>query len=384
MAEVWDVIESFFDTCVRSKQPFAPIIETLSSSPYGLRKGVFPILLAAVLRSRLMVTSIWHDRSPISTIDGHTLQKIVENPAGYSIEIGYWSPVLDCLWQVLMGRFDEYIQDIERNKQLLSRIRSGMTRWLQGLPAFCRFTSQISNQANEFRDMIRKAQTEPSKAIFDTLPRVLELNEQSNVDEIATIIDRLMQEISNAYYDLQRRLDVFVANEFGYSGLTQDGLITLKSWISGVHSDNGTQISEFKFSSTLTQNVVNILLDTSENDGSFWNQMAEAVLGVTLKDWNDNSETRFYDELRKARDEVERDVKELTEEDKAVLFAIHLPDDEPREFRFRSSDLSQHGQRLLQNFKSTMEIAGRPLSVDERRKIALAFLVHVMGEELDD
>jgi hypothetical protein len=85
-----------------------------------------------------------------------------------------------------------------------------------------------------------------------------------------------------------------------------------------------------------------------------------------------------------ARDEVERDVRELIEEDKAVSFAIQLPDEDPREFRFRSSDLTQHGLRLLQNFKSTMEIAGRPLSVDERRKIALAFLVHVMGEDLGE
>src|SRR5690606_36639539 len=111
--------------------------------------------------------------------------------------------------------------------------------------------------------------------------------------------------------------------------------------------------------------------------------MSEAVLGVPLRDRNDNSEERFQMEMSKERDEGERDVHELMEEDKTVSFAIQLPDSEPRGFRFRSSELSQHGQRLLQNFKSTMEIAGRPLSVDERRKIALAFLVHVMGDDLD-
>jgi hypothetical protein len=384
LAEVWDTIDIHFADCVNNKKSFEPVIQKLTGEPFGIREGVLPILIASVLRSRLMVTSIWRDRSPVSTIEGQTLLKIVENPEDYSIEIGHWSPVLNDLWQILMNRFDEYIQDIERDKQPLSRLRSGMTRWLQGLPAFCRFTKQISDQANQFRDVIRKVQTEPSKAIFETLPRILQLTEQSAADEIATSIDRLMQEISNAYYDLQRRLDVFVANEFGYAGLTQDGLITLKSWVSSVHSDNGTHISEFKFSSTLTQNVVNVLRESGENDGLFWNRMSEAVLGVTLRDWNDNSETRFYEELRKARDEVERDVQELIEEDKAVSFAIQLPDEAPREFRFRSSDLTQHGLRLLQNFKSTMEIAGRPLSVDERRKIALAFLVHVMGEDLDE
>ena len=384
LTDVWDQIESHFDASVGQQQSLEPLVEQLTAPPYGLREGVMPVLIAAVLSSRLMVTSMWHNRVPVSTIDGRTLTTAIEKSDEYTAEIGHWSPELEDLWQVLMSRFDEYIQDIERDKQPLSRLRSGMTRWVQGLPAFCRFTRQISDQAIQFRDVIRKVQTEPAKAIFKTLPRVLELNASSDVDQIVATVDRLMQEISNAYYDLQRRLDVLVANEFGYAGLTQHGLITLKSWLSGIQTENGTTINEFKFSSTLTQNVVNLLLNTDTTDAQFWNHMSEAVLGVSLRDWNDNSEERFQAELLKARDEVERDVHELIEEDKAVSFAIQLPDDEPREFRFRSSDLSQHGQRLLQNFKSTMEIAGRPISVDERRKIALAFLVHVMGEDLDD
>ena len=382
MAALWDTIDRFLTESVDNKLSFEPLIYKLTNPPFGIRKGVLAVLIATVLRSRLMVTSVWSDRSPIGTIDGNTLLRIVENPEDFTIEIGHWSPVLNNLWQVLMSRFDEYIQDIDRTQQPLSRLRSGMTRWIQGLPAFCRFTKQISVEADQFRDVIRKVQTEPSRAIFSTLPNILNLDDQPSKEDISLVVDRLMQEISNAYYDLQRRLDVFVGNEFGYTGLTQNGLITLKSWISTVHSDTDVHISEIKFSSTLTQNVVNVLFEASENDGTFWNQMSEAVLGVTLRDWNDNSEIRFYEQICMARDEVEQDVKELIEEDQAVSFAIQLPDEEPREFRFRSSDFTQHGQRLLQNFKSTMEIAGRPLSIDERRKIALAFLVHVMGEDL--
>lgn len=384
LADVWDQIENHLDTSVGRQQSLEPLVADLTAPPYGLRRGVLPVLIAAVLRSRLIVTTMWHNRTPVSTVDGRALITAVEKPDEYLIEIGHWSPELSDMWRILMDRFDEYIQDVERDKQPLSRLRSGMTRWLQGLPAFCRFTRQVSGPAIQFRDVIRRVQTEPAKAIFDTLPRLLGVGTATDADQTALILDGLMQEISNAYYDLQRRLDIFVAKEFGYAGLPQDGLITLKSWLSGIQTENGTKIDEFKFSSTLTQNVVNLLLHTDTTDVQFWNRMSEAVLGVSLRDWNDNSEERFQAELLKARDEVERDVHELIEEDKAVSFAIQLPDDKPREFRFRSSDLSQHGQRLLQNFKSTMEIAGRPLSVDERRKIALAFLVHVMGEELDD
>lgn len=384
LADIWDQIERYFDASTGQQHSLEPLVEQLTAPPYGLRKGVMPVLIAAVLRSRLMVTSMWHNRVPISTIDGHTLITAIEKPDDYVFEIGHWSSELENVWYALENHFEEYIQETDHSKQPLTRLRIGMTRWLQGLPKFCRDTSKISKQAIQFRDVIRKAQTEPSKAIFETLPHVLGLDENPDIDQIAATVDRIMQEISNAYYDLQRRLDIFVANEFGYARLTQNGLITLKSWLSGVQTENGANIGEFKFSSTLTQNVVNLLLNSDSTDAQFWNHMSEAVLGVSMRDWNDNSEERFQTKLLKARDEVERDIYELIEEDKTVLFTIKMPDDEPHDFRFRSSDLSQQGQRLLQNVKSTMEIAGRPLSIDERRKIALAFLIHMMGEDLDD
>jgi len=76
-------------------------------------------------------------------------------------------------------------------------------------------------------------------------------------------------------------------------------------------------------------------------------------------------------------------VQDLIEDEKAINFSIEMPDSGKSDFRFRSSDLSPQGQRILQNFKSTMEVAGRPLSIDERRKVALAFMVHIMGEKLE-
>ena len=46
-----------------------------------------------------------------------------------------------------------------------------------------------------------------------------------------------------------------------------------------------------------------------------------------------------------------------------------------------SFELSPQGQRILQNFKSTLKIAGRPLSPDEQRQVILALFHYVLGEE---
>lgn len=385
VTEVWDIINEFLTQSETRRSPISPLIQKLTSPPYGLRRGVIPVLLAAAMRERLMVTSLWKGRQAVGTIEGETLSAMVLEPDDYTIEVGHWSTVHEHLWAVLETRFAEYIQELDQARQPLVRVRTAMTRWLQGLPSFCRFTMQLSKPALQFRDIIRRAQMEPAKALFVQLPQILDLDEHLNTREIGRRLDQIMYEISNAYFDLQRRLDVFVANEFGYSGLSQDGVITLKAWLSGIHPENGASITEFRFSSTLAQNLVNAILETDEHDGLFWSRVSEAVLGVALRDWNDSSEQRFCERLLEARDEIARDVNELIEQDKAITFSIQMPDDnEIQDYRFRSSELTPHGQRLLQNFKSTMSIAGRPLTADEKRKIALAFLMHIMGENLDD
>ena len=133
----------------------------------------------------------------------------------------------------------------------------------------------------------------------------------------------------------------------------------------------------------ITQDFVDVVLVSGESDSHFWGRLSEAVVGVQLRDWNDESESRFRQRILTAREEVERDVQDLIDEDKAITFSIEMPESGKIDYRFRSSDLSTQGQRILQNFKSTMQVAGRPLSIDERRKVALAFIVHIMGEDLE-
>src|SRR5690606_34138501 len=131
--------------------------------------------------------------------------------------------------------------------------------------------------------------------------------------------------------------------------------------------------------SLITQELVHTVLNNRNANGRFWDELSKAVTGVHIRDWSDATEAKFYDVLRKAQTEVEREVQQLVAEEEVVAITVQLPDESQREFRFRSSDLSLQGKRILQNFKSTMEISGRPLPADERRQIAVAFLVHMMG-----
>jgi hypothetical protein len=385
VAEVWDCIATYIDDCLAENgAPIEPLFRQLTSPPYGIRPGVIPVLLAAELRTYLKVMTVRRDGRAVTSVDGSLLTQMISDADHYSIEIGEWNETLEHLWMALETRFDAYIHENERNQQPLTRLRLALLRWLQSLPPFCRDTRQISTEAQAFRDLVRKAQMEPAHALFEELPDLLALDETVSPEEIQDRLDSLVTETSNAYLDLQRRLDVFAIEEFGQGVQHPDGLNAMRIWVDQIQGTNGKSITEFRFGSLITQDLIDALISSRNGDGQFWNKASLAVLGIQLRDWNDSSEERFYQRLLSAREEVEREVHELVEEDAVVAVSLQLPNAISQDYRFRYSDLSTQGKHLLQNFKSTMEIAGRPLSMDEKRQIAIAFLTYMMGEDLDD
>jgi hypothetical protein len=387
LAEVWAHINRFLDICqTQGKQPVSVLFEALIAAPFGIRQGVLPILLAAVMRSRIKATTIRRDDRAIHPINGKLLTDLVMESEHYTIEIGEWSELQENLWQALFSRFSSHIHESERSQQPLTILKVSMLRWLQGLPAFCRDTQQLSPEAIKLRNLIRVAQTDPAKVLFQDLPELLKLDQNTSQETIEAKLDGFLAEISNAYLDLQRRLDAFAIREFGHfsDGRTSRGSSALQGWASSLHGNQNGSIREMRFGSLIAQQVVETVVGVDESDNHFWDRLSLAATGVHLRDWNDQSETKFYQTLQNTRIEIEREAEELLRGETVVSVSLQLPKAGQKEFRFRASDLTAQGRRILQNFKSTLEISGRPLSVDEKRQIVIAFLCHVMGEDIDE
>jgi len=386
LSRVWDLIEQFLDLCqTDGKQPVLMLLETLTARPYVIRQGVIPILIAAVMRSRIKAITIRRGDHAIHPISGRLITELVTAPNHYTIEVGEWSTLQERLWQALFSRFGNHIHESERNQQPLTILKVSMLRWLQGLPRFCRDTQQLSSEAIKFRNLVRTAQLDPAQVLFQDLPILLDLSEVETREEIEAKLDDLIAEISNAYLDLQRRLDSFATREFRQIGAANSlGSGALQAWITSLPAKQNGSIRHIRFGSLVAQQVVETVIGVEENDTLFWVNLALASTGLHLRDWNDQSESKFYQTLLNIRTEIERETEELLRGETVVSVSLELPNAGKKDFRFRASELTTHGRRILQNFKSTLEISGRPLSADERRQIVVAFLCHVMGEDIDE
>ncbi|MDX2078981.1 MAG: hypothetical protein SFZ02_21290 [bacterium] len=381
LAQIWHIIDDYLIQTRKQKAvSIEALVQTLTEPPYGIRLGVIPVLFSAVVYRHLRVLTIRKDGRVQIPITGELITEVFAQPTNFTVEIGEWNDMLERLWQAILSRFGSNMSYTEHQQQPLALYPILMLRWFQSLGQFCRITGKLEADALRFRDVIRKAQTEPAKIFFEELPNVLAIDAHSTQAQIEERLDSLMSAISNTYLDLQRRLDLFVQKEFGQRD--RNGFSALQTWAGRLQAGRDVSLKDFRFGNTKAQQFVNIVISQLEEDALFWDKLGKAIIGNHLRDWTDQSEIRFYDDVSKVHIAVEQEVQELVAEESVVAISLQMPDNTEHEFRFRSADLTAQGKRLLQNFMSTLEIAGRPLSADEKRQIAIAFLLHVMGENV--
>ena len=392
LANVWDIINRFLDEAQDEEQEITPLLETLQKPPFGIRQGVLPILLAVAMRPRLQVLTLRQQRKVISPIRGKTFTELCQNPDDFTVEVGVWDERRKILWGVLEKiifdgrRRQTYVTEQERNLQPLSYLSLGLLRWLQSLPRFSRDTGQLSPEALEFRNLIRQAQREPARVLLYDLLELLESGKTSIEEDrgkyrqaLYDKLNALMDEIANAYLDLRYQLDEFAAQEFApaASKRLRDGQAILTNWLKRLDEQIEGNIRDFRFSDVVAQRFVNALLEGG-NNGRFWERMSRALIGISTTDWNDLSVNHFKQALLNARDRLQRELFAISEDEDVIELHLMTPDGGERTYRFRPSALSKQGQFILQNFKSTMAVAGRPLSPDEQRQVALAFLHYIL------
>ena len=344
------------------------------------------MLLASVLRYYLPVLTIRQKRRVISTINGAVFLEICKQPEQYTIQVSQWDTKIAVLWKILDEHIGNFLTEQERSQQLLNVLSVGLLRWLQSLPRYCRDTMHISPTAQRFRVLLRKAQKEPVQVLTHTLPELFDKNSIGINDEVAyqrmleNNVSALMNEIATAYHRLLYSLDGFIREAFVPHAV--DGHTALRLWLSLVEERVSKPSEMFRLNDRLAQRLIEVARQQEDiQPGAFLDQLSKAVLGITLNDWNDHSEEIFRQKLSEAKERVEHEIFELTNDTIAVELSVALPTQNEQTYRFRPSNLSIQGQRILQNFKSTLEIAGRSLSVDEKRQIALALIQYLMGEE---
>jgi hypothetical protein len=180
-------------------------------------------------------------------------------------------------------------------------------------------------------------------------------------------------------------MERYVAGQFAQDDAPPgSALEALKQWADrlgvGAQPDSGQSPALPLLGDARAQALVDIARSaTDAND--LLALLARRLVNLAPRDWSDSGEEHFYHVLREARATAEAEIAGLVAATESVLEVQVRADGQSSVYRFRRVPLSETGQRILQNFRSTLKTTGRLLSADEKRQLAVLLLESILGKE---
>jgi hypothetical protein len=172
VATVWEAITQFCLSAKDKPQSLQQLYELLACPPYGVKPGVIPVLLAAVLLYYADEVSIYKDGTFIPVLGAEHFELLVKDPARFTVKnievAGLRSQVFRELEAILKtgpvkGRSGS------RNLTVLSVVKP-LVQFVRKLPTYTLKTKQISPSAQAVIQTLSQTQ-EPDELLFIALPK---------------------------------------------------------------------------------------------------------------------------------------------------------------------------------------------------------------------
>jgi hypothetical protein len=211
---VWTAIDDFCTEAVDKQQSLDILYNLLEKRPYGVKPGVIPLILAAVLLHHIDDVSLYKDGTFIPILSSEHFELLVKDPSRYSIKhieiTGLRAEVFKELEAVLRATSGQNTQGV-RNSTLLSVVKP-LFQFAKKLPAYTTKTKSLSTQSQAVLKSLVQAQ-EPDELIFKALPEACGLQAisvDSKVD--GTTAKTLRKNLALALQEIQNAYDLLLAN----------------------------------------------------------------------------------------------------------------------------------------------------------------------------
>ncbi|MBD2152448.1 hypothetical protein H6F44_20340 [Pseudanabaena sp. FACHB-1277] len=210
MKSVWEAVENFCLESLEKPRTVDQLYAILDAPPYGIKRGVIPILLAAVLLDHVDDVSVYKDGTFIPVLGSEHFELLVKHPQRFAVKhfeiVGVRSQVFRELENVLRSpNINKANSKNLRNVTMLSVVKP-LFQFVKKLPAYTTKTTRISSEAQAVVRTLQTAQ-EPDVLLFQTLPVAcgLEAIAPNQEDDGTTAkqfkgkLVQILQEVQTAY-----------------------------------------------------------------------------------------------------------------------------------------------------------------------------------------
>lgn len=210
---VWKAIEEFCVSAKDSPVSINELYDILHRPPYGVKQGIIPVLLLAVLSHQNDYLSVYIDGSFIPVLGAEHFELLVKKPELFSVRYfeitGLKKQVFEELSEILSASKVKNRRQV-RNLTLLSIINP-LVKFVQKLPKFTLSTENISDEAKAVRDALLNAK-DPDILLFNSLPQACGVSFiDANASRDNAIVKSFRKKLIKALQELQSAYDNVLA-----------------------------------------------------------------------------------------------------------------------------------------------------------------------------
>ena len=291
ISHTWQTIETFFGECEGERQPVVRLYERLMAPPLGVRSGVLPILLCAVIHHHKTEISLYENGTFIPNWSMPVFERLLKVPEHFEFKRFRITGVR----ANLLSKFSEVLNlSTETETPDLLDIIAFLMQFAYRLPQYTKATETLSDTAKYLRAVILNAR-EPDELLFKEIPQALgfsalssESTDSKGVSNCANILNETLSELGRAYETLLDIIEKQIKDAFGLTGDKESRRTVLV--------DRAEPLQEIAVEVQLKQFLVRIC-DEKLDSTSWLEAIGAALAGKPPKSWIDSDTDRFIGNL---------------------------------------------------------------------------------------
>lgn len=358
---------------------------TLPENGIGMKKGIIPIYIAAVLHHFKQYVVIKNKNDEVKITVG-LLNSINENPENYSIFLEDWNEEKTEFINRLAELYANNIIEKEKDYNTFSYIVLAMGRWYMGLPKYAKEMKQSYNgkdskhpyqpidvQKIKYLNSLKQQNINAREFLFEKVFEIYNYHEFT-----CAVIDNITvakQLFDGAKDSLVKTLIVDVKSIFNMSTTKGASLTSIiKDWYEDLKDTTVNHLY-----SDGEEKVLQLMLSISNDEKTFIERLAKAVTGLRVDDWNTDTISTFVENLttfKKTVEEFDRNISVDKISNTTGMYKLSFVQKNGEEVvkTFNKTDYSNTAKLLLNEITTALEEMGQSISEQEKRQVLMELL----------
>jgi len=388
MAGMLAVIEGFIVAARKNGRVcFSELYKSLTfpEGHIGLRRGLIPIYLAAVIHEYKREVIISDQCGQIAASADVILQ-INSKPSAFYLSYLDWNPEKEAFVQQLADVFSDFIVDAERSVNSYDYVTSAMRRWFMSLPKYakeCKLAPDGKKIQKRYSSVVRllKQNLGSYELLFERLPDAVGLSEFK--DSISDTVKAAKEYYDCLLISLKKSLIKETKNLFAISSNREN---IQKMSLASIIKDWCESIDSTAFEELFpdgTEKCLGLFKTVTNDEHSFIARLAKMATDLRLEDWSDSTKEHFCNALKQYKKTAEEHHGKMGVEgtvgSATNAYQLTFVDEDGIVVtkRFQRTTSSSRGKLLYNQITAALDSMGQAITEQEKRQILMEVLKQI-------